>query len=123
MKALRAEYEKKDDTPLAVKFVGDMCRENVGEVIPALLKLNFSAKPFSHQDRFKVDKGPAKLSVYVTRAIHANWFYVNDRVGWVDRDPIERITDAIEKRRKSCRDIESARAWITFDSLLSRIEE
>jgi hypothetical protein len=29
--AFEAEYEKKDDTPLAVKLVGDMCRENVDE--------------------------------------------------------------------------------------------
>jgi len=98
--ALRAEFEKQDDTPLIVKFVGDMCRENVEEVIPALIELNISAKPFCHQDCFKVDKGPAKLSVYVTRAIHANWFYVNDRVGWVDRKPVDRITDAIEDKAK-----------------------
>ena len=62
--------------------------------------MNLSAKPFGHQDCFKVDKGGAKLSVYVTRALQANWFSVNDRVGWVDRNPIDRIAKAIEKKSK-----------------------
>lgn len=97
--ALRAEYEKQDDTPLFVKFVGDMRRENLEAVIPMLHALNLSAKPFGHQDRFEVDKGPAKLSVYVTRGIqHADWFSVNDRGGWVDRNPVERITEAINSK-------------------------
>lgn len=98
--ALRAEYEKDDNTPLAVKLVGDLCRENVDEIVPTLLGLKLSAKPFGHQDRFEVDKGPAKLSVYATRAIHADWFYVNHRVGWVDHKPLERITEAIEDKAK-----------------------
>jgi len=97
--ALRAEYERNDDTPLIVKFVGDMRRENLEAVVPTLHELNHSAKPFGHQDRFEVDNGPAKLSVYVTRAIeHSNWFCVNDRAGWVDRNPIERITEAINSK-------------------------
>lgn len=97
--ALRAEYEKKDDTPLFVKFVGDMRRENLEAVIPTLLDMSLSAKPFDHQDRFEVDKGPAKLSVYVMRGIqHADWFHVNDRAGWVDRNPVERITEAINSK-------------------------
>ena len=46
-----------------------------------------------------VDKGLAKLSVYVTRGIqHADWFCVNDRVGWVDRNPVKRITEAINRK-------------------------
>ena len=50
--ALRAEYEKRDDTQLIVKFVGDMNRENVEAVIPTLAAMNLSAKPFGHQDCF-----------------------------------------------------------------------
>ncbi len=97
---LRAEYERNENTPLAVKLVGDLCRENIDEIVPILLGLKLSAKPFGHQDRFEVDKGPAKLSVYATRAIHADWFYVNHRVGGVDRKPLERITEAIEYKAK-----------------------
>lgn len=97
--ALRAEYEAKDDTPLFVRFVGDMRRENLEAVIPTLHELNLSDKPPCHQEHFEVDKGPAKLSVYVTRGIqHADWFCVNDRGGWVDRNPVERITEAINRK-------------------------
>ena len=94
--ALRAEYEKDDNTPLAVKLVGDLSRENVDEVVPTLLGLKLSAMPFGHREEFEVDKGPAKLSVYATRVIRADWFYVNHRVGWVNRKPLDRITEVIE---------------------------
>ena len=56
---LREEYEKKDSTPLIVKFVGDMCRENVEEVILELQKLNLSDASYGHQECFKVDEGAA----------------------------------------------------------------
>ena len=38
--------------------------------------------------------------MHVTRAFVAGWFYVNHRVGWVDRYPIKRIADAIEEKSK-----------------------
>ena len=76
-----------------------MCRENLEAVIRMLQDLNSSAKPIGHHERFEVDKGPAKLSVYITRGMqHADWFCVNDRVGWVDRNPVERITEAIDRK-------------------------
>jgi hypothetical protein len=95
---LRTEYEKEDDTPLIVKLVGDMRRENLEAVVPTLHELGLSAKPFGHQDHFEVDKGPTKLSVYVTRAIRPDWYCVNDRGGWVDRNPVERIAEAINSK-------------------------
>lgn len=97
---LRDKYEKDDNTPLAVKLVGDLCHKNIDKVVSKLLGLNLSAKPIGHQDRFEVDKGPAKLSVYATRAIRADWFYLNHRVGWVDCKPLDRITAAIEDKAK-----------------------
>ncbi len=42
--ALRHEYEEKDGTPLIVKFVGDMCDENVAAILPAFDAMNLSAK-------------------------------------------------------------------------------
>lgn len=119
--ALRAEFEKKDDTPLAVKFVGDMCRENVDEVVPILHGWKLSAKPFGCLDSFTVDNGSAKLSVYITRAIQPNWFRVNDRVGWVNRNPIDWITETIEgkaknlPRYKKCSDLDDIRLLIVAD--------
>lgn len=97
---LRDKYEEYANTPLEVKLVGDLCLKNVDEVVSILLGLSLSTKPIGHQDRFEVDKGLAKLSVYATRAIRANWYYVNHRVGWVDRKPLDRINAAIEDKAK-----------------------
>ncbi|MEX2454085.1 MAG: hypothetical protein WD470_05245 [Rhodospirillaceae bacterium] len=100
--ALRAEYEKKDDTPLFVKLVGDMHRDNLEAVVPTLHELNLAAESPSHQVRFEVVKGPAKLSVYVTRGLQrADWYCVNDRAGWVNHNPVERITDVINRKAKN----------------------
>ncbi|MEX0921411.1 MAG: hypothetical protein WDZ84_01430 [Rhodovibrionaceae bacterium] len=96
--ALRREYELKRSFPLIVKFVGDMCEENVAVVLPALDALNLSTKPFGHHDVIDVDEGETRLRVHVTRALKADWFSVNDRVGWVDRNPIDRIVEEIKKK-------------------------
>ncbi len=122
--ALRDEYEAKDDTPLIVKFVGDMCDENVAATIPALDAMNLSAKPFGHQDTIEVDEGKANLSVYVTRALQANWFCVNDRAGWVDRNPIDRIAKAIEDkaeklpRYKKCTGMDDIRLLVVANRIM-----
>lgn len=123
--ALRREYEAKDGTPLIVKFVGDMCVENVAAVLPALDAMNLSAKPFGHQDIIEADVGKAKLRVHVTRALQANWFSVNDRAGWVDRNPIDRITKEIEKkseklpRYKECTSLDDIRLLVVANRIMN----
>lgn len=97
---LRREYEKTGGIPLIVKFVGDLCDENMKAVLPALNAMNLSTTPFGHRDVIEVEKGMAKLRVHVTRALQANWFSVNDRAGWVDRNPIARIAKEIKKKSK-----------------------
>jgi len=96
--ALRHKYESKGDIPLTVKFVGDMCDENVAAILPALDAMNLSTKPFGHHDIIEVDEGKAKLRVHVTRALQANWLSVNDRAGWIDRNPIDHIAEEIKKK-------------------------
>ncbi len=100
MNDLRHEYESKEGVPLWAKFVGDMNTENMAEVLPRLRAMNLSAKPVGHHDIIEVDEGEATLHVQVTRALWADWFSVNHRVGWVDRNPIERIAKAIGKKSK-----------------------
>lgn len=100
LSALRREYEAKNGIPLIVQFVGDMCDENVTAVLPALDEKNLSATPFGDPIVIELDIGKAKLRVHVTRALQADWFCVNDRAGWVDRNPVGRITKAIEDKAK-----------------------
>ncbi|MEA2951342.1 MAG: hypothetical protein QOJ96_862 [Alphaproteobacteria bacterium] len=97
VEALRREYEEKTNIPLSVKFVGDMCVENLTTVVPALFAKQLASKPVGHHDVIDTDNG---LRVHVTVAFRADWFSVNDRVGWVDRDPIKYITTEIEKKSK-----------------------
>lgn len=99
--ALRQKYEATTNVPLNVKFVGDMCDKNMAEVVPALVAMGLSNKPYGHQDFIDVDEGPASLRVHVTRALRADWFSVNDRVGWVNTNPIDLIVREIEKKSKN----------------------
>lgn len=101
MNALRQKYESKEGIPLIVKFVGDMCDENMAAILPALDAMNFSTKPLGDHDIIEVDKGKANLRLHVTRSLQADWFSVNHRAGWVDCDPIDRIAKEIEKKSKN----------------------
>ncbi|MCP4316490.1 MAG: hypothetical protein GY789_10855 [Hyphomicrobiales bacterium] len=98
--ALRHKYESKGNIPLIVKFVGDMCDENMAAVLPALDAVNLSTKPYGHHDIIEVNESKAKLRAHITRSLRSNWFSVNDRVGWVDRNPIDDIAKVIEKKSK-----------------------
>jgi hypothetical protein len=44
-----------------------------------------------------IDQGDG-LRLHVTKAFRPEWFSVNHRVGWVDRNPLPIITDAIKKK-------------------------
>lgn len=123
--AFRRKYESKDNIALIVKFVGDMCDENMAEVLPNLDAINLSTKPFGHHDIIKLDEGKAKLRVHITRALQANWFCVDVRVGWEDCDPIDRIAKEIEKkskklpRYKECTGLDDIRLLIVANRIMN----
>jgi hypothetical protein len=96
--AIRRKYESKRDIPLIVKFVGDMSDENMAAVLPALDAMNLSTTAIGYHDVIEVDEGKANLRVHVTRAPRADWYSVNDRVGWLDRNPLDQIVAEIEKK-------------------------
>lgn len=95
--ALRTEYENATNIPLRVQLVGDMRAEYMAEVVQALVDEDFVSKPICHHVKINLDNG---LSVHATNALRACWFSVNDRVGWVDRDPMQRVADAVETKSK-----------------------
>jgi hypothetical protein len=95
--ALRLEYEAIANIPLSVKFVGDMSAANMATVVPALVAENLPSKPIAHH--FVLDSSTG-LRVHVTKAFRPDWYSVNDRVGWVDRNPQNVIANAIEKKSK-----------------------
>ena len=95
--ALRTEYENITNIALRVQLVGDMRAENMAKVVPALVEEDFVSKPILHRVKIDLDDG---FSAHATKALRAEWFSVNDRVGWVDRDPAQCVADAVEKKSK-----------------------
>ena len=107
--ALQLQYEAIENIPLIARFLGDMRDDIIAKVIPRLLSENFAAKPVSYQVDFDIDTTiGAKLKVYVTKALRADWFSVNDRVGWVDQNPMLAISEMVESKSKKLPDYISA---------------
>jgi len=96
--ALRADYEAITNFPLSVIFVGDISVANSAKIVPAIVAEGLASKPIGYHVTIDPED---RLRVYITRAFRAEWFSVNDRVGWVDRNPILRIADAIELKSKN----------------------
>ena len=105
---LRREFNATDDTPLIVKLLGDMCPENLAAVVPALRTLELSEKQPTYHQVIDIDEGEARLRVHVTVSLRPNWFYVGDRVGWVDKNPMGRITEAVERKAKKLSEYRAA---------------
>jgi hypothetical protein len=98
---LRREFEASSNIPLRAQFVGDLSADNLAAVIPRLVAEEFESKPIGHHAVIDTGNG---LRIHVTRAYRPEWFSVNDRVGWVDRNPTQRILGAIELKSKNTRE-------------------
>jgi hypothetical protein len=94
---LRLQYEAAANIPLNVRFVGKLDVENVALVIPELIAGDIPSKPIGH--RFVIDTGMG-LRVHVTKSFRPDWYSINERVGFVDRNPQSIIADAIQKKSK-----------------------
>jgi hypothetical protein len=95
IEALRREYEAITPTTLRVQIVGRMSPGNMATIVPALVAEDFASKPVGHH--LVIDQGDG-LRLHVTKAFRPEWFSVNHRVGWVDRNPMPIIVDAIKKK-------------------------
>jgi hypothetical protein len=63
--------------------------------VPALVAENLGSKPVGHH--LVLDHGHG-LRLHVTKALRPEWLSVNHRVGWVDRNALGVVTDAIKKK-------------------------
>jgi hypothetical protein len=62
--------------------------------VPGLVAEDLGPKPVGHH--LVIDQGDG-LRLHATKAFRPEWFCVNHRVGWVDRNPLP-IMDAIKKK-------------------------
>jgi hypothetical protein len=95
---LRRQYESAENIPLHVRLVGSLDAENIAFVVPELVASDLPSKPIGHHLIIDTGKG---LRVHVTKGLRPDWYSVNARVGFVDRDPQKIIADAIEKKSKA----------------------
>jgi hypothetical protein len=101
LSALQREYEAIENVSLVAKFVGNMEAGNLATVIPALLAHDLRTKPVCYRfvhDTTVSNPARARLRVHITKAHHPDWYSVNDRVGFVNRNPHGIIADAITKK-------------------------
>ncbi|MBX9649291.1 MAG: hypothetical protein K2X57_19805 [Xanthobacteraceae bacterium] len=101
LSALQREYEAIENVSLVVKFVGNMEVSNLATVVPALLAQDLRTKPVCYHfvhDTTVANPARARLRVHVTKALHPDWYSVNDRVGFVSLNPLGIIADAIMKK-------------------------
>jgi hypothetical protein len=99
--ALQREYEAIANVPLIVKFVGDMQADNLATVVSALLAQDLPSKQTGYHfvhDTSIVHHTRPRLRVHVTKGLRPNWYSVDDRVGFVDRNPHGIIATAIGKK-------------------------
>jgi hypothetical protein len=95
LETLRRDYESITPTTLRVQIVGRLSPENMATIVPALVAGDFASKPVGHHIVIDHDNG---LRLHVTKAFRPEWFSVDHRVGWVDRNPLPIIMDAIKKK-------------------------
>lgn len=98
--SLRQKYEEKNNTPLSVKFLGDLCKENTDQVLSVLEAMELSGKPIGYRMIINVDGESGNLRVYVTRACQPHWISVDDRVGWVNCNGIDLVDKTVKTKSK-----------------------
>jgi hypothetical protein len=109
IEVLRREYEAKANIPLRVHLVGNVCPETLALVVPALIAEDFASKPVAYRVKLVPNTGlRAGLSIHVIKAHRPEWFSGNDRVGWVDHNPMPRIIAAVTEKSKKLREYQQA---------------
>ena len=122
LNALRLQYETQTGTNLNVKFVGRIAPDTLADVVSDLVALDLPSKPPDYHA--VIEKRPgleAGLKLFVRKSLHSDWYSVNDRVGWVTRNPESIIATEIEKKSKKLRNTKPLRGTI-FVSCSSPIE-
>jgi hypothetical protein len=90
--ALRDQYEASAKAKLHVRLVGKIDPATVANVVSSLIALDLDSKLMGFHTVLDEQRG---LRVHVTKGFRSDWYNINDRVGWVDRNPTDIISQAI----------------------------
>lgn len=94
----KQQYENHSAIPLKVQILGSLDDPALDCLVPTLLNMQFSPESI-HDHLTLIELGGVRI--YVARRLRACWELVNDRTGWVDRNPKEVLQRAvIEKAGK-----------------------
>lgn len=102
---IRREYENaSSQTPLEVKILGDLSNNNIDNIInkipDILIAKGIANRQIGHREIFEIASDTQfglapELKIFATKAIRSNWYSVSDRVGFVNRYPLDHIKQAI----------------------------
>jgi hypothetical protein len=122
--ALQRKYESIQNVPLIVRFVGNMEAANLATVIPALVAQELPSRPIRYHfvhDTKVAHPARARLRVHVTKGFRADWYSVNDRAGFVDRNSHGIIAAAIAKKASNLTRYEGAASNIRLLLVADRV--
>ena len=91
----RRTYENERDVPLRIAILGKITKESMEKLLTILLSRDLAR--MRPGERFEVEINE-QFKSHVTRAFHHEWFRVNDRVGWVNHNPLPVIEEAVAKK-------------------------
>ena len=91
----RRAYEKERDVPLRIAILGKVTKESLEKSLTILLARDLAR--MRPGERFEVEISD-QFKAHVTRAFRHQWFRVNDRVGWVNTNPLPMIEEAAAKK-------------------------
>ena len=91
----RRAYEKERAVPLRVAILGKVTSGSMEELLTMLLCHDLES--MQPGERFEVEISD-QFKAHVTRALRHQWFRVNDRVGWVNTNPLPMIEEAAAKK-------------------------
>lgn len=105
--ALRRDYEAVAGVPLKIEFLGDLALDNQRWVLSQLIACDFPNRKIG--DPVELDNDALlplgeeqhRLRVWARRAFRPQWTSVDTTVGFVDFNPMPRITEAVTVKARN----------------------
>ena len=94
----RNSYEREAGISLRVQILGTIDDRVMKELVQELLTHDFASWKPGTQFEFRLN---THFKVHVTKAFRGEWFRVDDRVGWVNSDPLPVIQEGVAKKAEN----------------------